>query len=211
MNRLIKISALLSMVLILYAPSCNDEQETADRQESILSEAKNDIREKFESEYLTETSLFGFEISAKQKLSDLSDYLNILTDTMLDKSFRQKAAKKIKDTFLGGQVKINLNHSFQEKAGEIYVDQLIKEGLNNQLTNAYFLFDSINVKEPLHRLGNSTYTGRLEFIQNFVQSPDSMLKNSSVFKTADIFVEKDLKVFGTDTLKIWSVRLGQIR
>jgi hypothetical protein len=210
MNRLIKISALLLMLLILGAPSCNDEQENTSKEESILSEAKNDIKEKFETDYLTETSLFGFENAAKQKLSDLSDYLNILTDTTLDKSFRQKAAEKIKDSFQSGKVKINLNSSSQENAGEIEVNQLIKQGLDNQSIVGNFQFDSIHVKEPLHRLGNSTYTGRLTFVQNVDQLPDSLLKNKSANKTADIYVIKELKAFGTDTLKIWTVRLGEI-
>ena len=77
--RIFKILLFIFVLLIIGAPSCVDEREAIEREELILAETKENIRKEFETEYLTEASLYATETVAKQKLSDLADYLRILT------------------------------------------------------------------------------------------------------------------------------------
>jgi hypothetical protein len=199
------------VLFVLCAPSCGDEQETSNREETILTDSKNDIRREFETEYLTESSLFAYEANATQKLSDFVDYLRTLTDTTLDMAFREKAGEMIHKTFQSDHVTIQLTEKNEQSAGEFEVHELIKYGLEDKLPIPTFAFDSIFIHEPLHRIGNVTYSGILKFSQDFSDNSKTGKILKSIHRNADFYVVKENKIFGSDTLKIWSVRLGEIR
>lgn len=199
------------MLLIIGAPSCVDEREAIEREELILTETKENIRKEFETEYLTEASMYAIETIAKQKLSDLADYLRILTDTSLDYSFRAKAAEMIKNTFQSGNIKLQLFDVKEKAIQEIDVSHIINRGLENKLALPFFTFDSISILEPLHRIGNSNYSGTLKFSQNFTDSTSLEQNRNFITRIATVYVVKEYKIFGSDTLLVWGVRLGQIK
>jgi hypothetical protein len=211
MTKYFKISTIIIVLFVIYAPSCVDEQEKANREEAILNETRNEIRAEFETDYLTGASLFAYETTAKQKLSDFADYLHVLTDTSLDMSFRAKAGEMIKSTFLSENVTLQLAQQKDIPAEEYNVHLLIKSGLTNQPSAQPFSIDSIVIYKPLHRTGNTGYAGSLTFSQNFTfpGQPGQIL--NSISRSADIHLMKEDKIFGADTLKIWSVQLGEIR
>jgi hypothetical protein len=211
MTKIFKISTFIFVLLVICAPSCEDEKETSNRDEAILTTTKNDVRKEFEAEYLTEASLFAYEVTAKQKLSDFADYLQIMTDTSLDMSFRIKAGEMIKKTFQSENVNLRLEKKEKETEPEFEVHLLIKDGLENKLILSPFSVDSIIVHEPLHRIGNTTYVGSLRFSQNFMDSFQPGLIINSARRSIDVYVVKEDKIFGTDTLNVWTVRLGEIR
>ena len=211
MTKYLKISIIILVLFVIYAPSCVDEQAMANREEAILVEAKNNIRAEFETDYLTEASLFAYETTAKQKLSDFSDYLHVLTDTSLDMSFRIKAGEMIKSIFLSENVLLQLAQQKDKPSGEYNVHLLIKNGLENKLSLPPFSFNSIVVYEPLHRTGNTNYSGILKFSQIFTDPSQPGQESNAVTRDADIYLLKKDKIFGADTLKIWSVRLGEIK
>jgi hypothetical protein len=211
MTKYLKISSIILVLLVIYAPSCVDEQAITDREEAILNETRNEIRAEFETDYLTGASLFAYETTAKQKLSDFADYLQILADTSLNMSFREKAGEMIKNTFLSENVSLQLTRQKYKPAGEQNVRQLIKNGLENKLSLPLFSFDSIVVDKPLHRTGNQSYAGTLTFSQNFTLRGQPEQIVNSISRSADVYLIKEDKIFGADTLKIWGVRLGEIR
>jgi len=211
MSKYLKIPVIILVLFITYAPSCVDEEAIAKRDEEALNETKNEIRTEFETEYLTETSIFAYETTAKQKLSDLADYLHIMTDTSLDMSFRVKAGEMIKSTFQSENITLRLIGPDEGPVKKLKVHHLIKKGLENKLPHLPFTFDSIYIHELLHRINNTTYSGVLRFSQNFTDpaTPEQITK--SIRRNTDFWVVKEEKVFGTDSLKIWNVRLGDIR
>jgi hypothetical protein len=211
MIKVYKISTIIFVLFVLCAPSCEDEQETANREEAILTATKNDIRTEFETDYLTQTSLFAYETTAKQKLSDLADYLHIMTDTSLDMSFRVKASEIMKGTFLSENIALRLILQEGEPVKKLEVHTIIIRGLENKLPHLPFTFDSICIYEPLQRINNSTYSGILRFSQNFTDPAISEQIIKSIRRNTDFYVVKEGKVFGTDSLKIWNVRLGEVR
>ena len=211
MIKVYKISTIIFVLLVLCAPSCEDEQEAANREEAILTNTKNDIRTEFETDYLTQTSLFAYETTAKQKLSDLADYIHIMADTSLDVTFRKKASEIIKSTFLSENITLRVILLEGEPVKKLEVHTIINMGLENKLSHLPFTFDSIIVHEPLQRIGSSTYSGILMFSQNFTDPaiPEQIIK--SIRRYSDFYAVKEDKVFGTDSLKVWNVRLGEIR
>jgi len=211
MIKILKISAIIFVLLIISAPSCEDEQETDIRRDAVLSTIKKDIRAEFETDYLTESSLFAYEETAKQKLTDFYDFLHIIADTSLDISFRAKAGEMIKSTFLSENITLRLILQEKKPAKKIKVHNIINLGLENKLSHLPFTFDSVYIYKPLRRINNTTYSGVLRFSQNFTDPaiPEQIIK--SVRRNTDFYVVKERKVFGTDTLKIWNLRLGHIR
>jgi len=207
MIKILKISFLLIALSILCAPSCNDEQEANNREEEILNSAKNDIKKEFESDYLDEAALFAHEAAAIQKLIDFSDYVKVLADTSLELSFREKAGEMIANSFQSKNILISLNQDTESPQNEITIQLLITSGLENKPIIPPFHFDSLRIQEPLKRMGNSTYEGKITCIQSFTQSSPA----EKVTRTIDIFVSKKDKVFGPDTLKVWNTFLGEIR
>jgi hypothetical protein len=75
-----------------------------------------------------------------------------------------------------------------------------------------FLFDSIKVARPFHRTDEFNYKGRLSFSRRIKASTasDTIFSGPDRME-ADIYVSKVCKQFGTDTLQIWSVFLGNIK
>ncbi|MCD4682455.1 MAG: hypothetical protein K8R86_04145 [Bacteroidales bacterium] len=211
MSKHLKISVIILVLFVIYAPSCVDEQAIVMHEEAVLNETRNEIRTEFETEYLTEAYLFAYEITAKQKLTDFVDYLHIITDTSLDESFREKAGEMIQNTFLSENVTLQLVQHKDDPSGKINVRRLIQLGLKNKQLLPPFSIKSIVVNEPLHRTGNTTYAGSLKFSQVFTGSAQSNKSMNTMDRTADIYINKEEKIFGADTLKIWNVRLGDIR
>ena len=211
MIKVFKISTFIFVLTILCAPSCEDEQEIAKREDATLAAATEDIRIEFETDYLNEASLFAYEITAKQKLSDFSDYLQIMTDTSLDMSFRIKASEMIKSAFISEDVVLQLTDPNMGRAEGLEAKLIIKNGLEDKLALLPFSFDSISVFEPFSRIDNSTYSGVLCFSQNFIDPAYPGQTVKSIKKYNDIYVLKKPKVFGKDTMMIWNVRLGEIR
>jgi len=211
MSKYLKISIIVLALFTAYAPSCGEEGAMHIREEMALNETRNIIRNEFETDYLTETSLFAYETIAKQKLSDLAEYLQIMTDTSLDMSFRVKAGDLIKNTFRSENVMLRCVEQDGRPVKELKVRLLIRKGLKNKLPYQTYTFDSISIYKPLHRIDNTTYSGVLRFSQNFTDTASTEQIINSLRRNADFWVIKEDKVFGTDTLKIWNVRLGDIR
>jgi hypothetical protein len=211
MKKIFNISAIIFVLFILCAPSCEDEQETAAREEAIIRETKNEIRKAFEADYLTETSLYAHETNAKQKINDVADCFQMLNDTTLETSFRKKAAEIIKSIFISESTMLALYPRKTETNEATEVFMLINEGLENKINIPPFSVDSVNIHEPLHRIGNTTYAGSLWFNQKFNNTSLFDHGTNYVRRKAEIYLVKEIKIFGADTLNVWTVKLGEIR
>lgn len=209
MTRFLKISSLILGLFVICAPNCTDEQGNANREDALLEQSKSDIRTEFETDYLTEASLFAFEATAKQRLTDFADYFNIVADTSLEMQFRTKAGELIKSCFVSENVILRLTEK-NEQNKDLDVGLLIRLSLENKLLLPLFSIDSIIVFEPLHRTGKSIYTGKLAFVQNFPDAVQPDRKEKRLPRITEMRIQKEIKLFGTDTLRIWNVRLGEI-
>jgi len=211
MNKLIHILSFILMLLVIGAPSCMDEEEVARQELQALEEVRADIRNEFEMEYLSEAAHYAYETNAKQKLTDLADYMQVLIDTSLENSFRQKAGQMIQDLFQSENEKVQLNLNESNPSKELKIHYLIKKGLNNKLTIQPFSFENIQSLKPLQRENQYTYFGVISFSQQYFDpsNPDQSIQ--SIQRTSEFYVVKEIKKFGNDSLKIWNVRLGQIQ
>jgi hypothetical protein len=67
------------------------------------------------------------------------------------------------------------------------------------------------VVEPFKRTGNTSYQGILGFVQiidPFSQPGKNLQQHDRI---AYIYIVREQKIFGIDTLSVWNVKLGEIR
>lgn len=201
--------AILGYILFS-SKSCSDRTENnAVSQEESLIQEKSEILNEFGSEFLPVKSLNAFEHKAKQKLIDLTDYLNILSDNSMDSSFKEQSKLMIFSLFISDTTRIRnrlINDSdFRMVSVKEFVMATTRSGSKK------IMLGSIRVTEPLHITSGLRYKGRLAFsgwTQN--RSAKDSVSSPPVTLQAEFFVSKIKKSFGTDTLQVWNLSLGTI-
>lgn len=209
MNRIYKIAAIPVCVFLFTAEQCGEGGETS-RQENLLNTRKNQIISDFESGFLNESSLFEHEKAAKQKLADVADYLKILTDSSLQQPFREKAAEMIRNCFVSDETEIELSFANGEPVRTMKIGLLIGQALHNQLPMYENKFDSVKVKTSFRRNQEESYSATL----GFYQVPDNLslagANGNLYYCQVPVFIGKETKVFGTDTLSVWGMHFGKM-
>ena len=133
-------------------------------------------------------------------------------DQILDESFRDQARQMLIDLFISDSITIFLNIIDEMFEKPISISDFLQNGTGSAGKISKFIFDSIALSEPLHRTNELNYSGILKFILTIEKSSSA---NSgltlTVNKEVDIVATKVRKQFGSDTLQIWQVYLGDIR
>ncbi|MCX6246467.1 MAG: hypothetical protein NTW10_01930 [Bacteroidetes bacterium] len=185
MSRRLTLFGLIVIYFLACGKSCdNNEQFNArQEQEKIDTETKKLITE-FRADSLSVTMIQAFEATAVQKFYDYNDYLDILSDTTLATSFRDKTRKMINSLFIPGA-------------------EPVKPGRPLSLFR-------VKIKEGFHPDNDSVYTGRLGFTFVSPRMPvysDLLIRDSAVI---DVFLVKHFKEFGKEKLRVWDVFLGKM-
>ncbi|MEI7829810.1 MAG: hypothetical protein WCI31_08570 [Prolixibacteraceae bacterium] len=210
MRKFLYILAAILCYITLSSKSCSEGKQNDDTsQEEKLIHEKADIRNEFESEFISEKSVHAFESKAEQKLTDLSDYLNILCDSSVDKSFKEQSKLMAINLFVSDTTTIC--HCLTNDT------DLRKESIRNFLKAAKFTdskkitLDSIRVTEQLHFTSEHRYKGLLAFSRRIknISAKDTVWSVPASLQ-AEFFVSKIHKIFGKDTLQIWNLSLGNI-
>lgn len=202
MNRILQIIAGFALLMILGAPSCVNEEEQNILEESRLQREIDEIYSEAESMVLSDSLLLCYSIIAKEKMMDIFDYMALMSDTSLDQNIRFKAAQILKQNFLSGEVQIQFaeNDSRAES-----LDFYIKKILLGQTPLSPFAEGPILINQVLQASPNGSYRGSLIF------DPTKSEANPSTHHiTADFYLIKEEKIFGSDTLNIWEIRFGNI-
>jgi hypothetical protein len=98
------------------------------------------------------------------------------------------------------------------KDKKLSINEFLKTDPVPGINSMEFIFDSIEISEPLHRINEFNYTGSLKFsLRKKCPSSTNSESTGSDSKKVDIIATKVMKQFGSDTLKIWQVFLGNIR
>jgi len=213
MRKYLIISVSLLAFLLFSSKKCESpEDENSAGEEIAFNATVDSIIHSFESDHLSEQTLRAFEVKAIQKLADLADYLQIYSDKSLDESFKDHTWQMILNLFISDSVRVNLKISDEQKEQNLAINELFKTVPGKGKPYIGSTFDSIELSEPLHKINELTYTGSLNFVQNFGLSAGTNSETAgSVQKKIEIIATKVRKQFGSDTLQIWQVYLGDIR
>lgn len=202
MKKQLAIPLLIVLYLLCSSRSCDDQGPSGSRQDAKLAAARDSIREVFESDFLSPDQLHGFEVTAMQKARDVADYYTILCDTAANILFREKAAGLLNSLFINDDVLLDIINSANIKT----LRQLTREGLSGQGPTTALSVKDVSLARPLSRLNDTLYNGKLQ-VQYLIGRTASSSQRS---KTMDFQVARINKVFGKDSLRVWTVQLGSM-
>ncbi len=212
MRRYLFIFSVLLAYLLFCSKSCESPQiQENGSQEDELEKAMDSIKNEFEADDLSKKTLRAFETKVKEKLVDLSDYLNLYTGKSLDDTLKNQVRTMVSELFISDTVQIKMTVSAETSEKVFRLNELLNLDFVAGCDSIIFSFDSIEVAEPLHWTDEFSYAGILKFSQSVkVFSSDDASQTLTVIRNAEIFAVKVDKPFGTDTLQIWRVLLGNI-
>ena len=212
MKRILRISALILVYFLSSARSCNDAgNEDAAFAEAKERAAKDSITSAFSSDSLSPATLRAFELTARYKLTDFADYLQIFTDRSTNPAFKNKAGKMIRDLFISEDVRLEIGSPGHQDKSALRLKDILGSELKNGQPEERMAFDSIRLKQTLHRENDTLFSGQLAFriLYSHAENQQKSLVTGSD-NIAEIFLVKRKLIFGTDSLKVWKVFLGEI-
>ena len=212
MRRLLNISALVLIYFIFTAKSCDgDDQFRAAEEQAGVNSAKDSIAAVFTSDALSNQALRAFEATARLKMFDFRDYLNLLSDTATSDVFHAKVAGMTGELFISREVRLDLTCSGAANGNDNLNKTLKKSGFKHIIISPGVVFDSVTVNSPLQKVSDSLYSGTLKFR---LQCEDLNRRTGKltpdVFRVIDIFVAKRENIFGTKSIKVWTILLGDV-
>ncbi len=211
MNKLLNIFVGSLVLIVIYAHSCAGEDESAVNDEKKITVEIDSISAEFQHNTLSAKSLIAFEANASQKLLDFSDYYNTLSDTGIDSAFKMKTAEMIRGLFVSDTVTHHVYSDLQHSDSKITLNHLLQSAIDGKSLVDKFLIDSIWIDKPFIKTKKQSYQTILYFRQKHIVFDTLTLPSNVEQKEMDVFVQRQNKIFGQDTLKIWGVRLGEIR
>ncbi len=208
MKRQLTIPVLIVIYLICSARSCNDNENSGLNEQHRISLVRDSVKNAFETAHLSDEAAHETEMTAKQKLLDMSDYLRILNDTSIDGMIRKKAVDMIRSLFLSENVKLKLNPIRKEEV--IPLKNLLSDGLSGKYASTEISMDSVLTFLPLRRINDTLYAGKMHFQYGIALKPELRKHKRSSGRTVEIYSIRVKKAFGNDTVRVWSVCLGNI-
>jgi hypothetical protein len=190
MRTFLRILSLLTLYLLLTAKSCNTREQISAEKEAERIAAENDsLRSVLGSDTLGVNFLKAMEGSAKLKLADFFDYLQVLDDTSANAVFKEKSAEMIRNLFLQNKIPGTITPlGFQ------------------------FVPGSVRITDPFQRTNDTLYSGKLIFtIKSAVNSTQPQPTGPGKEMSAKIFLVKQQKIFAGTSSKVWTVLLGEFR
>lgn len=210
MRKFLYIVTAILCYVTLCSKSCNEGGQNGElQQEEKLINEKAEIKSEFASGRILEKSLEAFEMKAVQKLTDLSDYLNILADSSIDNSFREQSRLMTMNLFISDTIRVNRRLLFERDKSSVRIYDFINSEV--PIVSKNIAFDSIRVTEQLHFTSDYSYRGRLAFSRRIrsVTNKDTIWSPSAPMQV-EFFVSKIGKSFGNEVLKVWNLSFGTI-
>ena len=209
MKRALIFPIIAAIYLISSARSCDNGNDMDTREQHKVNRVLDSIKEEFQSESLSDEALAGTANLAENKLRDVSDYFRIVNDTLADPVFRKQAARMISSLFISGDTRLRLDPGPDNRG--IPLSRLLTEGLAGKQPKDRFLIGPIRNSLMLSRTNDTLYSGQLSFQQiQPLPGPGNKGKGSDIQRTVQIFSVRTRKIFGSDTLFVWKVLLGNI-
>ena len=211
MSRWFYIISTLLTVLICTADGCNENPEAAAFRETLQTSALIDsVRHTFAVDTLSQNDLNAYEMSAIQKLTDLSDYLNIVSDTTLDFRLRRQGYEMILDLFIQGKSDLRSLSSVCPD-WEAYPDHSSDSTGFIKGLPCHFEPSDIHIVDHFVRQNDTTYSGAMTFsLSGALQDNTQVEGNLSRSYMIEIFLIRKMKSFGSQRLQVWGTYLGDI-
>jgi hypothetical protein len=203
------VTPTLALIIVFFAcifSNCGPQKS----KEQILHEKMSQdstaaIFQNFTTDSLSDSTINAFESRATQKISDLRDYISILSDTSLDKTFKQQAMNMALKLFISK--KSLVPNPLITGDDNIMILSLLDSLKTGSLANLRLLVSSIEILEHAKKQGK-VYEGIVEFDLRYKGGETRFGDDTKV--QCMFSIKKIKKAFGTESKLIWEVFLGNI-
>lgn len=202
MNKYNGFCLIISMMILMFScsPSSNNNNEQNENNNS-LKETTN-----LEEDSLTAANIKVFEQRSIQKLQDLKDYFEIISDPHIDTIFINQATEMAKALFSSKDKSIEFP-IFESQENQIQKVDSFFSSLKNSTNGKLSLeIRNISVLNNIEQLGDSEYGGSIKF-RLFISNKQKTYK---IDMQCNIIVKRVQKTFGKESKQVWEVFLGDI-
>lgn len=187
MKNYFKISAFIALLFLLTAEDCGSGFNEAEQVETAEYKMYSELERGFVADELDDEKLKALEKRAIQKFNELSDYMNIYSDSSLNVQFRKQAGQMMKEAFVSEKEWLIFIESMKlTEAPEQYLL------LNAEGELAVLKLKLPAVEKPFMRLAMD-YRAQLNY-----QFQDST-------KIIGVLATKKTKRFGDEALFVWEL------
>lgn len=206
MTRIIRLSVLFFLYILLASDSCSrDEQYDEGRREKAAEQTRDSLVSEFTSDKLTDEDLSLFEESAIQRFEDLIDLSAIAADTSLAGSFRAEASVSLRKLFISDRNVLSIYPGEGKQKMTVPLVRHATDSATPAWTIRIARPDSVWVASGLVQVSDSLYEGQLGF-SRATSAPEA--HPCLAAGRMDFFLVKCSRPFGNDTLKVWTIALG---
>jgi hypothetical protein len=210
MKKRFSIPLLIVVYLLCSARSCNDNDNAETRENRKITQLSDSLQRIAKAENPSAEDLHAAELSARQKLLDLADYCRIVYDTATNPVFREKAANRIRSLFVSEMETVNFSVNAAGKGKTL--QEWLTDGLSGKYQPLTFSMDSVEIDNPLSRVSDKLYSGRLKFRLSENPSSERGIRNAAVAeRSIEFYNQLKSKAFGSDTLNVWTLGFGKMK
>jgi hypothetical protein len=203
------IGMFLASVMVIVIVSCGPTDREANGHDSASDQFIEILN--LQNDSLTVRNIKAFEQRAIQKLQDLKDYFEILSDSTIEDTFKKQALDMVRGLFASGDNTITFKLRENQEIKALKVDTFFISLQNDKYGVLTLQFYNVSITNTIKKLDESEYKGVIRF-RLFVfekQGKTKALLNKANMQ-CDIIAKKVKKKFGNETKQIWEVFLGNI-
>jgi hypothetical protein len=211
MKQFFYIVSMIIVYFLLTAKGCGGDTKSASdvREQKRIETEIDSLAEIFGSESLSPFALLAFEENAKIRFNDFLDYFGIAADSTKAKAFKEQAGRMIGDMFISRDCILCFKIADKNAVTGITVKELVAANSGFLKYISILHPDSLWITEKLKPVNDTMYAGQLGFsmdMTSYQREFDNYYPGCGVIS---FYIVKQRKVFGKDTLNIWSVLLGE--
>ncbi|MEM0999123.1 MAG: hypothetical protein AAGN35_18855 [Bacteroidota bacterium] len=181
-------------------------------QSAMHEDAYGVLGYQFTKENLQPAEIAAFSDRARQKLIDVSSYLEVIAEDQYDTAMRKEAGRIAVAMFLDQKERFWFvssdcaGHALREIGG--YVAELAEKADGKSLRHQV---DSVWVAEPAVLEGEGRYRGTLGFsaVSTAAREDEAVCVHRIAGKI-NFWVVREKKAFGNKKKKVWAVKLGSV-
>jgi hypothetical protein len=197
----------ITLHLTFCSPSGNDgKSENMDANPLLSIEITN-----LEEDSLSYKHIKAFEERAMQKLQDLKDYFEIISDSDIEPTFKNQALGMVENLFSSNNNTITLNLDEKQKNIPQDVDSFFVSLKKGSFGILSLQINNISVINNITRLNGPEYKGAIKFrLFIFEKQGNKTNLRTKTNMQCDIIAKKVQKTFGKEKKMVWEVFLGDI-
>lgn len=203
-----KTISFLFVILFLFFTSNKVFSQVESSEGQNFQQLSNTLTNKQQTRY----DLTGFEGRAIQKVEELAEYIEIISDKEYDLKLREHAVTLALKLFKDDEIKISNSDMLLSSLSILGLNEYLNAVLKNGYGKIVVEISDREYVENLSQSKSDAYSGKLLFNQtNYYYKNKELQKKKTENKEVDIILVKTDKQFGKKTKSVWNVYLGDIR